>query len=497
MTKYLIPTLFLFSVFSCQKDNSYGSNAESQRFFAQGIASGDPNANSVVLWTRIVPPEGKDSILVYWEVAQDETFNEIEASGEAWSTPAKGYSIKVIPSGLAPGQNYFYRFKWEEHYSPIGKTQTLPTQTNTIRLAFVSCSNYNTGLFNAYEAITKLNDSLALDAVVHLGDYIYEAGIEEKAKAEIPFWREPKPPHEILTLADYRTRYQQYREDAHLQKLHQVLPFITIWDDHEIANNSYRDGAMAHDPAEDGDWNTRKQSAVQAYMEWLPIRKESMEPIYRSFQFGNLLNLMMLDTRLCCRTKQAERIEDLQDSTKLTLIGTEQFDWIRNEVNSNNATWNVFGNQVRFGKIDVTFYRGNPIGFDKWPGYPKDRATMLNFLKEEQARNFLFATGDLHISEHIITIDEETRDTLVHEFVTPSISSVNYDERRGMQFAEEAAEFYRQNAPNMPWFDLINHGFVILELTSTQAKMDWYFVSTLYEEDYELVKAHTVIIPTK
>lgn len=285
--------------------------------FDYGVASGDPLQNAVILWTHVTPLDEDDRlepIPVRWVVADDAELEDIVAEGEAPATAATDFTVKVDAKGLTPGQNYYYGFSVGNQNSPTGQTKTLPgSKTERVKLAVVSCSNYPAGYFNVYRAIAQRDD---IDTVVHLGDYFYEYGADgfggETGKA---LGRISDPAHEIVSLDDYRTRHAQYRNDPDLQEMTARHPMIAVWDDHETANNSYMQGAQNHDESE-GDWEIRKAAAIRAYHEWLPIRApdpSQLERTYRSFQYGDLATLIMLDTRLVGRDKQIDYRTDLPE----------------------------------------------------------------------------------------------------------------------------------------------------------------------------------------
>ncbi|MEL6254673.1 MAG: alkaline phosphatase D family protein, partial [Bacteroidota bacterium] len=269
--------------------------------FTHGIASGDPDQFSVVLWTRFVPAKEEMNELSY-EVSESRDFSQIKASGKVKSLGENNFCIKLIARELKPGTTYFYRFLQGDLISPIGRTKTLPLEVEKLRIGVVNCAKYTGGYYHAYDALAKLED---VDVVIHLGDYIYENG---PSTPKSSYWaaylatgRQHDPPRECLTLEDYRTRYAQYRSDSSLQKLHANFPMIPIWDDHEIAMKRHKqngEGRKVPNPT----WEKRRDNSIKAYHEWLPLRPEPFEEIYRSFQFGNLLNLLMLDTRVCCRS---------------------------------------------------------------------------------------------------------------------------------------------------------------------------------------------------
>ncbi len=277
--------------------------------FEHGVASGDPQADRVVLWTRVSPAAPGGAVAVRWEVSETADFARPAASGRFETGPARDYTVKVDAGGLQPGRAYFYRFLAGDTVSPTGRTRTLALgRADQVRLAVVSCSLYPHGYFNAYADIAA---GAPVDAVVHLGDYIYEYGGEpgdygmQQGQA---LGRQPQPPHEIVSLADYRTRHAQYKRDPDLQAAHAAAAWICVWDDHEVTNDGWVMGAQNHQPATEGTWDARKAAALQAYYEWMPIREpapgRAMEVINRSFDFGDLASLIMVETRLTARSQQ-------------------------------------------------------------------------------------------------------------------------------------------------------------------------------------------------
>lgn len=336
--------------------------------FLHGVASGDPMQDAVILWTRVTPDSAGD-VKVSWQVASDAAFSQLVTTGEMVTNANRDYTVKVDARGLRAGQNYFYRFMTADKTSVVGKTRTLPEgEVSSVKLAVMSCANFPAGYFNVYELAAAQND---LDAVVHLGDYIYEyarGGYASENAAKLG--REVLPANELLSLSDYRTRYGQYRSDASLQKLHAKVPFITVWDDHEVANDTWRDGAENHNEGE-GAFAARKEAALQAYFEWLPIRpwrEGNHEEIYRSFSYGNLVDLHMLDTRVLARDKQldyadymdattgafdGERFRADVTSTSRTLLGLTQLLWLQGTLLQATGTWQVLGQQILMGKMSL------------------------------------------------------------------------------------------------------------------------------------------------
>jgi alkaline phosphatase D len=252
--------------------------------FPHGVASGDPLTDRVVVWTRVTIPNPGEFVTVEWDMASDPGFNRIVQRGITSTSAAYDYTVKVDVGRLQAGTTYYYRFILRGvGTSPIGRTKTLPLgSVSRLRFAVASCSNYPAGLFNAYRLIAGRAD---LDFVIHLGDYIYEYG-EGTFGSGQTLGRIPSPNREIVTLGDYRMRYAQYRSDLDLQEVHRQHPFIVVWDDHESANDAWRDGAQNHQPDTEGEWAVRKAVATQAWHEWMPVRENpSLGQIYRTFRF--------------------------------------------------------------------------------------------------------------------------------------------------------------------------------------------------------------------
>lgn len=335
--------------------------------FNHGVASGDPLSDRVILWTRTTPSETFTPSIT-WEVASDETFATIVSKGSTSTDASKDYTVKVDATGLKPNQAYFYRFKHGSTTSATGRTRTLPTgSVSQIKLGVFSCANFSAGFFNVYAETAKRSD---LAAIVHLGDYIYEheKGGYASQDAE-KLGRVVMPANELLSLADYRIRYAQYRSDGDLQALHAKLPFICVWDDHEIANDTYKDGAENHDASKEGSFTARRSAAIQAYFEWLPIRMpDASNPlrIYRSFDFGNLFSLHMLDTRVIGRDLQLDYADFINPTTgafdatafgkamanpNRQLLGQAQTQWLQGQLVASTATWQVLGQQILMGKM--------------------------------------------------------------------------------------------------------------------------------------------------
>ena len=475
---YVMTLVILLLVSSCQNEDA---PMVDRTVFPQSVASGDPAQTSVLLWTRY---EGADqeSINLQWQIAQDSLFNEIYRDGDVAALKSKDFTVRVIAENLQPGTTYYYRFLNNLQSSPIGRTKTLSQTSDRIVLGLANCAKYEGGYFHAYAELAAMDE---LDAVVHLGDYIYENPVATSGsyfRAVTLTGRKHEPAHEIITIDDYRTRYKQYRTDPDLQRLHERHPMINIWDDHEFANNAWQDGAGGHGE-EDGAWEDRKNNALQAYYEWMPIRGEEEKPIYRSFDFSDILSLHMLDTRFCCRNRAVTEVEDMADP-EATIIGAQQMDWLFGEITESGAHWNVIGNQVKFSLSSTS----ETPSLDKWGGYMVERDQVVDYMEDNVGRNIIFITGDAH-SGFDFAIPGENGDIIANEFLLGSISSTNLDERfpdEPEQVARVIAEWENLDDPHVRWFDLTDHGFMTLEATKDSLTASWYRMSTIVDTDYEM-----------
>ena len=329
--------------------------------FNYGVASGDPLADRVILWTHAKYDGLVESVVLTYQVATDATFSTIISTGSATASDSTGYTAKADATGLTAGSEYYFRFVSGRWISPVGFTRTLPaTNVTSVKFAVFSCTLYSAGYFNAYDAAVKSGAKYA----VHLGDYIYEYGSDPAKFGNsdaVTLGRVTAPAGEIVTLDDYRTRYARYRSDPNLKALHATMPWITVWDDHEFANNSWVDGAENHNSATQGAWSARKAIAARVYHEWMPIRVQdsaNLFKIYRRFDFGNIFTLHMVDTRIEGRDKQYDAYGDADGglaryATALTsgtdathrMMSTTQQTWLTNGMAASTATWQIMGNQ--------------------------------------------------------------------------------------------------------------------------------------------------------
>lgn len=436
--------------------------------FYHGVASGDPLSDKVIIWTRVTPIDFSQSISGTYKVAVDSLFNNVISSGVFNTDFTSDFTVKIDVSGLNPNTFYFYRFETNGKKSPIGRTKTVPVGTiDNMRFAVVSCANLESGYFNAYKAINERNDA---DAIIMLGDYIYE--YEEgyyDPNSNVP--RDLEPSNEVVSLADYRMRYSSYRLDRSLQRLHQNYPWICVWDDHEFANNAYKDGAQNHDSNE-GNWYDRKEYAKKAYFEWLPIRPSDSKlmHIYRKFEFGDLFSLLMVDTRIHGREEQLGVSNAQTNDTNRTLLGDDQFEWLKAELTNSNCTWNTLGNQVVMAEVTIL---GIPFNSDAWDGYPAQRNKLFDFIIDNDLDNFCVLTGDIHTSWAIDL--KKGNDKVGVEFVTTSVTSPGVPINASFLITIEN--------PHVKYVELTKKGFILLDVTPQKIQSDWYYVNTINQDD--------------
>ena len=445
-------------------------------------------------------PEFVGPIEGTWSISTDKNLEETLKSGSFTTDGEKDYTIKIDVTGLEPDTYYYYQFEALGKKSPIGRTKTAALgPVDQIQFAVVSCSNFEAGYFNALGRIAALED---LDAVLHLGDYIYEYPVGRYGDTTLG--RHHLPNKEILEIQDYRTRYSQYRLDQDFQSAHQMHPFITIWDDHEITNNAYKTGAQNHQPDEEGDYNVRKAIAKQVYYEWLPVRANEGQHLYRKINYGNLVDLIMLDERLAGRSPQADSINQANfKSPERSMLGKEQLNWFKDQLQNSNAQWKVIGNQVIFSKLDISAlgWRG-ALNFDAWDGYPAEQDDMIGFLKENAIENVIFVTGDTHrawafeVAETIDAYKADSTASVAVEFGSTSITSANTDESVGMDtvLMIEKRSMDPNFNPHMKYNNQHDHGYILLNITPEQATAQFRVVNTIKQQsNQEKVDATAIV----
>jgi alkaline phosphatase D len=455
--------------------------------FYHGVASGDPLHDRVIIWTRVTPlNHGVESIDVDWFVATDTLFQNIVKSGTFQTTPEIDYTVKIDVDELEPYTYYYYYFHAEDNNSVVGRTKTAPTNTmEHLRFAFIHGSNYNNGYYNAYRALASRND---FEAVIHLGDYIYEYGTNHYGSHED---RWLVPDHEIVTLDDYRARYSHYHLDPDKRYIHQQYPWYVIWDDHEIANNSWINGAENHNPSTQGDFQVRRAAAIQAFFEWLPLRpvNDLANPnnhIRKIVNWGNLANIIFIDTRNEARMNPEDLANDHPDKV---LLGEPQYQWLTqnlyNSYHTDNHRWRVIANQVMFVPLEVLGWTANR---DQWDGYKHERQRLLNFIHGWNIKNTVILTGDIHtawandIPNPILGDYGNNGQGCIHavEFICSSIASPSINFGGGIG----SAAITWQN-PHVRWVELENRGYSILDVKNDRIQADYFFIDNINSQTYE------------
>jgi alkaline phosphatase D len=543
----LIPLLGSNLIACSSGSNNFDLLNDQPADFNHGVASGDPLTNQVIIWTRVTPDAQRD-VSIKWEMATDAGFTSVVATGTGTTSADVDYTVKVDVEGLQPATDYYYRFLTVNNTSPTGRTRTLPEGSVTAAaFAVVSCSNYPAGFFNVYREVANQE----VDAVLHLGDYLYEYSADgyasERAEA---LGRVVEPVTELLTLADYRTRYAQYHRDVDLQAAHAAHPFIVVWDDHEVANDSWREGAENHDPDTEGSFEARKLAALQAWHEWLPVRPpQSVDDIiYRRFQYGDLLDLLMLDTRLIGRDKQytysdftTGGIIDVDaaraafgDSNR-TILGSEQLNWLREQLTQSNAQWQVLGQQVLMARyhlpapimeaLDPGISPDNPqlaagtaavlaavtakntppqdrtpeqvallasavpYNLDAWDGYEFERDELLAFAQQLGSRLVVLG-GDTHNAwaSQLTTADGAIAGV---EFGGASVSSPGLDTVLGESSAAAFTPLVSALVDDLVWANLVGRGYMHVSFARDTVTTTYRFVTTIDSREYAVNEAAT------
>ncbi|MBE4201214.1 alkaline phosphatase D family protein [Vibrio parahaemolyticus] len=506
--------------------------------FEHGVASGDPTQTQVIIWTRVTT--AASYVDVSWQVASEMEFSNVVQSGVFTTDTGRDFTVKVDVQNLNANSQYYYRFIVGEMMSEVGQTQTLPEDgVEKASMAVVSCANYPAGYFHVYREILNQHEQSPFDVVLHLGDYIYEYGAGGYASEDAAaLGREPSKGAECITLDDYRKRYAQYRQDADLQALHAKLPMIAVWDDHELANDTWKNGAENHQDDE-GSFIDRRAAAAAAWTEWLPVRENTFSNmlIYRQFSFGNLVNLMMLDTRLVGRDKpldyfslNAPTMEAIgglvaqSRSADRELLGTEQLAWLMNEFNTHDAKWNVLGQQVLMSRMElpssvmtamfqlftsteekkteallavntaITGYLADPsadpislpYNLDAWDGYYVEREKVYQLAKASSG-NFVCLAGDTH-NAWASELKDVSNNPIGVEFATSSVSSPGLEEYLALDPVAIAQMEYTlpHLVSGLQWADIKQRGFMRVTFTADAAQSTWYLVSTIKDKKYQV-----------
>ncbi|KAL2919732.1 hypothetical protein HK105_200646 [Polyrhizophydium stewartii] len=464
--------------------------------FRHGIASGDPLSDSIILWTKISPPVHAlgERFAVRFQLSTDlanpasfDIHGPHLHEGLVETDASIDFVVKVDAKGLPPNTRFMYRFVVQNAGSPhspsisaTGFTRTLPSSTDdlsSLRMAVVSCSNLVDGFFNAYANIARRSE---IDIVLHLGDYIYEYADGEFGSGKA-IDRIPVPNKALKTLDDYRTRHAQYKLDPDLQAAHQFHPWIVVWDDHEFADNI--------DARE--QWREHTAAGMQAYFEYLPIREARIDDgfkIYRSFKFGNLIDLVMLDTRIIGRDETDVRDSARLNDPKRSILGAEQEAWLEArlvESQARNAAWRFVGNQVVFSPLKVL---ETPLSVDSWDGYPANRDRIISSMERWGIRDTVFLTGDIHSSFAFDIVADPFDESQYSrsngtgsigvELVSPSVTS-----RSALEYLQlgvlrtPAQQFFKMYEPHLHYVNLCEHGYILVHVTRSRVTAEyWYAV---------------------
>ena len=448
--------------------------------FRHGVASADPLPDGVLLWTRCTTA-GSGPVAVDWWVSRtpERGLADVVASGTAEASAAADFTVHVDVRGLEPATPYWYGFTTCDASSPVGRTQTAPApdaSLTPVRLGLTSCAYWSCGFFNVYANLAARD----LDLVVHVGDYLYENDFVSRRRSAV---RAHRPSGALVTLADYRARYAQYRTDPDLQALHARHPVVAAWDDHEFAGGAWRGGASDH-RLRHGSWEARRTAAMQAYFEWIPVRRTGPESVCRTIGLGPLGDLVMLDTREVGRDRpatDARRPVWRVGATDRSLLGEDQWRWLEAEVSASKARWLLVGNQVMMAPLRFLNVGGG-VGVNpgQWDGYPAERDRLYDMLRRTGwPSNVAVLSGDLHSSW-------AAELPVGGEFVSPSVTSDSFAGTvlPGVPGASALARrwFLSQNR-HLRLADLDRHGYVAVDVAEERIQADWWHVATIARRD--------------
>lgn len=491
----------------------------SHGLFTHGVASGDPLADGVIIWTRFVPVRGAR---IAWEVSEDESFARIAQRGEAQALASNDFCLKIDVRGLTAGAHYYYRFLSASGPSLTGQTRTAPIGAgHSLSAALFSCANYPFGYFHAYGHAAHRDD---IDLVLHVGDYIYEY-----ERGEYPNTRDAiagrvlEPPHETVRLADYYQRYATYHTDSDLLELRRLKPISAVWDDHEIANDAASRGAQNHQASE-GAYEDRVAAASKAYFDWMPIRRPSRRGprLYRTLDWGDLARIVLLDTRFIGRERQLDyrtalagrlaqggaeaaaaiggfRASVLENPHR-TLLGPEQEAWFERALADSKRrgqTWQIIAQQVVMGEQrfpagltrllpsdahsntrrwiaagEEIGAQGLPWNLDSWGGYPAARTRFLQSCVTH-ANNAVVLGGDSHNCWLNNLGASSGRRLAAIEFAGGSVSSPGFERALSNAAPGEREALMRTANPELAWCDATHRGYGALRFTRDACEAEW------------------------
>ncbi|KAI9817509.1 MAG: hypothetical protein M1827_001119 [Pycnora praestabilis] len=515
-----------------KRNNPSSPFSPSSLNFTHGVASGDPYSDSVIIWTRIAPMQDDDTsnvtvqgtvplyshdtasyvsistapVCVTFKVATDAALSNVVDSGTAYTSSDIDYTVKVEADNLAPFTTYYYQFTVcdSSNSSPVGRTKTVPAPTDAVTsvgLAVYSCSNYPFGFFNAFGNPARKD---SVDYVIHLGDYIYEYK-EGDYGYGWSIGRIPLPDRTIFTLYDYRKRIATYRTDLDLLLSHQTFPWIQVWDDHEVADNTYRDGEADLNNTEssfvqDGGVSVdqRKMNAVRAYFEWMPIRQVEMDDnlrIWRNFQIGNLIDLIMRYVTISITDLywNTHYIHEISNDAGRSMMGSRQENWFYSSLISSaqrNATWRIIGSQTVFSRINESIAYGNvdPLDYDAWDGYQANRNRTFQTLYDNNIGNNIMISGDSHANwvTDLVWLDDQPYDPVTGngsigvEFAGTAVSSPSpYGQNITIAKANNASAALIAANSELQWSELYYRGYFELRIDAGAVNASYFGTPTI------------------
>ena len=466
--------------------------------FTLGVASGDPDSTSVILWTRLAPDPLNNGampdtdVTVTWELASDENFATILASGQEVASPGHAHSVHAVATPPTPTNDpLYYRFRVGDYTSPVGLTRLSPTEgAQQTRFVSASCQNYEDGFYAAHHDIAAQKP----DFIMWLGDYIYEgAGSPAGADGTVRNHGTPEP----KTLAEYRNRYGLYKLDASLQQAHLACPWFVIWDDHEVENNYA--GLIPQDPAETATFQKRRHDAYQAWWEHQPVRLDPPSAtditaeykIYRAVTWSDLIGVALLDTRQYRSDQGCNDVTfntdpacaDLQDATR-TLTGSEQEAWLFATIGQQGTTWNVIGQQIVMA--DITLPNGGVLNYDQWDGYPQARDRVLQHLLDNKVPNAIVLSGDIHLAGVAELRTDPQGPIAAVEFVDTSISSG--------ALIDPGLVSLLQQFPQIVDAEIAHRGYILHTVTPTRWSAEYRIVADVLVADSSCSSFRTYVV---
>ena len=478
------------------REQGAGVPSDEDRAFAHGVASGDPTTDRVVIWTRVSGAGGEEAVSVRWTMAADPELTDVVANGEVEAGPETDWTVHIDVDGLQPATTWWYAFEALDQRSDVGRTRTAsaPDDGQEQRLGVVSCASYAAGYFSVYRHLAERD----LDLVVHLGDYLYESDDGASVREHLPL-KEP------VSLEDYRLRHAQYKTDPDLQALHRRFPVAAVWDDHEVASDAWEEGAQGHDPATQGPWSDRRAAGLQAYLEWMPLRRthpDHPEHIWRSLPLGANGELLLLDTRHDRRDRQVGSYLDdpaaaLADPDR-RIMSEDQEAWLAERLRSASGAWRVVANQVVLSPLRLELpepladladrlgpvVAGKVMNPDQWDGYPAARRRLLEVVADEAVGPVVVLTGDIHSSWafEVPAGGDIGAPPVAVELVTPSVTSETFAAIVGPDselVARGLAGVVEDQLPHVRLSEIRHHGYLVVSLTPERLQGDWWHVDAV------------------